>query len=91
MLRGIVSASKFANQRLAASSSSSSPFSPPSAPVLGLCANKRVDVQNDAGVRVTNLLGNGRTKAMDGDKIMAPVESVIVREKGAGVISIGPS
>lgn len=67
MLRGIVSASKFANQRLAASSSSSSPpFSPLPDPVFGLEANTRVDVQNEVGhVRVTKTLDCGRRMAMD--------------------------
>jgi len=67
MFRGMVSASKFANQRLAASSSSSlPPCSPLSAPVFGLEANTRVDVQNEVGgVRVTEDLDCGRRMAMD--------------------------
>ena len=66
MLRGMVSASNFANQRLAASSSSSSPpCSPLSAPVFGLEANTRVDVQNElADVRVTKNFERGRKMAM---------------------------
>jgi hypothetical protein len=75
MLRGMLSASKFANQRLAASSSSSPPpFSPLSAPVFGLEANRRVEVQNDVGVRVTRTFRCGRRMAM-GRNIMARVVS----------------
>jgi hypothetical protein len=74
MLGGMVSASKFANQRLAASSSSSPPpFSPLSAPgVFDLEANKRVDVKNDAGVLVTRNPVRGRRLAM-GRNIMVRV------------------
>lgn len=73
MLFGMVSASKVASQRLAASSSPS-PFSPPSDAVFGLAASRRVEVQNEVGVRVTVL---GRRMAM-GRNIMARVERVQV-------------